>query len=63
MKTPMQEYERCTNDIVYFAEKYIAIKTDDGFQQVKLRDYQKGLLRDFQNESELILKPRRNYKG
>jgi hypothetical protein len=44
------ELTRCANDIVYFAEKYAVVMTDDGIQNVKLRDYQIDLLRDFQNE-------------
>jgi len=43
------ELAKCANDIVYFAEKYAVVMTDEGIQQVKLRDYQKQLLRDFQN--------------
>ena len=43
------ELARCANDIVYFAEKYAVVMTDDGIQNVKLRDYQDDLLRDFQN--------------
>jgi hypothetical protein len=43
------ELARCANDIVYFAENYAVVMTDNGVQQVKLRDYQKDMLRDFQN--------------
>lgn len=44
------ELARCASDIVYFAEKYAVVMTDEGIQQVKLRDYQKRMLRNFQNE-------------
>ena len=44
------ELARCATDIVYFAEKYAVVMTDEGIQQVKLRDYQKTMLRNFQNE-------------
>jgi hypothetical protein len=44
------ELSRCANDIVYFAEKYAVVMTDEGVQQVKLRDYQKELLYSFQND-------------
>ena len=37
------ELSKCANDIVYFAEKYAVVMTDEGIQQVKLRDYQKKL--------------------
>lgn len=43
------EIKKCAGDIVYFAEKYAVVMTDDGIQKVVLREYQKQLLRDFQN--------------
>lgn len=43
------ELAKCANDIVYFAETYAVVMTDNGVQKVKLREYQKELLRDFQN--------------
>jgi len=45
----IQELARCAADIVYFAEKYAVVLTDEGIQQVKLRDYQKDMLRSFQS--------------
>lgn len=44
------ELARCANDIVYFAEKYAVVMTDDGIKNVKLREYQKRMLRNFQKE-------------
>ena len=46
----ISELARCARDIVYFAEKYAVVMTDEGIQQVKLRDYQKTMLRNFQND-------------
>jgi len=46
----ISELARCAKDIVYFAEKYAVVMTDEGIQQVKLRDYQKTMLRNFQND-------------
>lgn len=46
----IEELTRCANDIVYFASKYAVVMTDEGIRNVKLRDYQEDLLRDFQNE-------------
>ena len=46
----ISELARCATDIVYFAEKYAVVMTDEGIQQVKLRDYQKTMLRNFQHE-------------
>ena len=44
------ELARCATDIVYFAERYAVVMTDNGIQQVKLREYQKRMLRNFQEE-------------
>jgi len=44
------ELARCATDIVYFAEKYAVVMTDDGIRRVKLREYQKRMLRNFQHE-------------
>ena len=41
----IQEYIKCKLDIKYFAEKYCRVKTEDGsVSNIKLRDYQKGIL-------------------
>jgi len=53
------ELAKCANDIVYFAERYAVVMTDEGIQQVKLRDYQKQLLKDFQdNRFNVVLASR-----
>jgi len=44
------ELARCATDIVYFAENYAVVMTDDGIRRVKLREYQKRMLRNFQHE-------------
>ena len=55
----MDEIKKCANDIVYFAETYAVVMTDNGIQQVKLREYQKDLLRDFQhNRFNIVLASR-----
>ncbi|MDC1282333.1 terminase family protein [bacterium] len=55
----IEELAKCANDIVYFAEKYAVVMTDEGIQQVTLRDYQKELLRDFQhNRFNIVLAAR-----
>jgi hypothetical protein len=43
------EIAKCAKDIVYFAETYAVVMTDEGVQKVKMRDYQKDLLRSFQD--------------
>lgn len=53
------ELAKCANDIVYFAEKYAVVMTDNGIQKVKLREYQKKLLSDFQhNRFNIVLASR-----
>ena len=53
------ELSKCANDIVYFAERYAVVMTDDGIQKVKLREYQKKLLSDFQhNRFNIVLASR-----
>ena len=44
------ELEKCANDCLYFAEHYAKFKNDKGHTLVKLRDYQKRLLRLFSEE-------------
>jgi len=44
------ELARCAADINYFAEKYAVVMTDEGIQRVKLRDYQKVMLKNFQHD-------------
>tara|TARA_R110000772_G_scaffold65904_3_gene147082 strand:+ start:701 stop:2530 length:1830 start_codon:yes stop_codon:yes gene_type:complete len=55
----IEELAKCANDIVYFAETYAVVMTDEGIMQVTLRDYQKQLLRDFQhNRFNVVLASR-----
>jgi hypothetical protein len=55
----LKEIAKCANDIVYFAETYAVVMTDNGVQRVKLREYQKDLLRDFQhNRFNIVLASR-----
>lgn len=55
----ISELAKCASDIVYFAEKYAVVMTDEGIQQVTLRDYQRDLLRDFQeNRFNVVLASR-----
>jgi hypothetical protein len=53
------ELAKCARDIVYFAEKYAVVMTDEGIQKVKLRDYQKEMLRNYQhNRFNIVLAAR-----
>ena len=46
----IQEIKKCATDIVYFANKYCTVMTDEGLQTITLRDYQENMLRQFQKE-------------
>ena len=46
----IQEIKRCAKDIVYFANTYCTVMTDEGLQTINLRPYQEEMLRQFQAE-------------
>ena len=48
-KHEYNELKRCAKDIVYFAENYAFVMTEEGIKQIKLRKYQKRVLKDYQN--------------
>jgi hypothetical protein len=52
-RTPEEEDEfmRCMNDIVYFAEKYCKLMTPEGIKNVSLREYQKNYLRHLEKHN------------
>ena len=37
----IEEWKKCRDDILYFAEKYCKLMTPEGIQHIHLRDYQK----------------------
>lgn len=41
----IEEWKKCKDDILYFAEKYCKLMTPEGIQHIHLRDYQKKYLR------------------
>ncbi|MBR4590262.1 MAG: terminase family protein [Bacteroidaceae bacterium] len=45
----LDEITKCANDICYFADTYCKVMTDDGVQKIKLRDYQRAMLKHYQN--------------
>ena len=45
----LKEIKKCANDIVYFANNYCTVMTDEGLQRIKLRGYQEKLLRHLVN--------------
>lgn len=46
-KEEQKELLRCAKDIIYFAEKYAYSMTDEGIKKIKLRNYQKEILKGF----------------
>ena len=49
-KEEIKEIKKCATDIVYFANTYCTVMTDEGLQTIELRDYQESMLRQFQQE-------------
>lgn len=45
-----EELRKCSRDIIYFANNYCKVLTDDGYTKVVLRDYQEDVLRLYQKE-------------
>ena len=45
----LEEIKRCKADPVYFASTYAQVMTEDGIQQITLRDYQEEIIRSFKN--------------
>lgn len=58
------EIIKCKNDVIYFAEKFCKIKSEDGsYKHPQLRDYQKEVLRNFENSRyNLLMMSRQNGK-
>lgn len=45
----IEEYIRCKEDPIYFAEKHIKVVTSKGFVPIILRDYQKEFILSMKN--------------
>lgn len=50
-----EELQKCKADVVYFAEKYCEIMTEDGVRTVTLHDYQDEIVNHFRNNRFNIL--------
>lgn len=50
-RTPdeIQEWIRCSRDVVYFANKYCKLMTPEGIQNIHLRPYQENYLKHLQD--------------
>lgn len=55
----VEELKKCASDVIYFANTYCYAMTDEGVANIKLRDYQEDILKDFQdNRFCVFLAPR-----
>jgi hypothetical protein len=51
----LEEIRKCKADPVYFASKYAQVMTEEGIQQITLRDYQEEIIRSFKENRFNIL--------
>jgi hypothetical protein len=59
----LEEIKRCAEDVVYFADKYCKVMTDDGIQKINLRDYQIQILNQYQtHRKNIFVSPRQSGK-
>jgi len=59
----LEEMRRCAEDVVYFANKYCKVMTDDGIQKIDLRDYQVQILNQYQtHRKNIFVSPRQSGK-
>jgi len=45
----IEELKKCAGDIIYFADTYCYSMTDEGVAKIPMRDYQRDVLRDYQD--------------
>lgn len=50
----IEEMKKCKLDVVYFAENHCCTMTPSGIKNVKLRKYQKRILRAFQENNKVV---------
>lgn len=59
----LEEIKKCATDVVYFADKYCHVMTDEGIRQIVLRDYQVQILRQYQtHRKNIFVSPRQSGK-
>jgi len=51
----VEEIRKCKADVIYFANKYAQVMTEEGIQQIILRDYQEEILSAFKKNRFNIL--------
>jgi hypothetical protein len=59
----LEEMRKCAENVVYFANKYCKVMTDDGIQKINLRDYQVQILDQYQtHRKNIFVSPRQSGK-
>lgn len=59
----LEEIRKCATDVVYFANTYCHVMTDDGIRQITLRDYQIQILNQYQlHRKNIFVSPRQSGK-
>lgn len=59
----LEEMKKCASDVVYFANKYCKVMTDNGIKQILLRDYQVQILNQYQkHRKNIFVSPRQSGK-
>jgi hypothetical protein len=59
----LEEMRKCAEDVVYFADRYCKVMTDDGIQKINLRDYQVQILDQYQtHRKNIFVSPRQSGK-
>lgn len=59
----LEEIKKCAEDVVYFADNYCHVMTDEGIRQIKLRDYQIQILNQYQHHRKnVFVSPRQSGK-
>lgn len=58
-KEELEEWQRCCDDIIYFANTYCKLMTPEGIKKITLRDYQEDYLRHLvEHDMSVMLSPR-----
>ena len=59
----LDEMRKCAEDVVYFADNYCHVMTDEGIRQIMLRDYQIQILNQYQHHRKnVFVSPRQSGK-
>lgn len=57
----IKEIQKCRDDILYFS-RYIKVITETGMANIKLREYQKEILKVYTNNNKILCMMGRQYR-